>query len=385
MMQSATKAEVDQAIAELHHTGIPEAHRSNGYCLVDTTGLHLPPKLVLALARRVSPNKFSGGRTTNSILEKLGYTIKRCSCGGDGTVRHGKWKLSWRVPYKEGSTKIGRIIVDYRYKSEQAGEVLDAVMHKWPAEYQTEYLIACGGFIEAEWPRGIELNSSLDVRNPPGPLIAELIERAKTAALRVLTPARCQSLSNVKYLSFGVDFYTDLDSSDDCPEDISKPHIEFVGMLDLKSGEWTAWTGKFYPVPNQERHLLRVTDVNSHFKCVGEDRVMLLGCNDLTIWNLHGAANRKPGTNRSEWCETMTGEAEKFRPTVVLHHPHRTHSALVWAQAWVNLKRKLPTVQGWSSAIRFSTLDYRKPQRSLDSVLRATHGSDTLDVVVSRV
>jgi hypothetical protein len=381
-MVQPRKTDVERAITELRHIGVPKEHRSGGYCLIETTGLHLPPKLVLSKAIGAKPDKFSGGKPTNSRLEKLGYRIEKCSCGGEGAVRSGNWKLSWRVPVDKGMAKIGRIIVDHAYKSEHAPEILDAVANTWPKGHRTKYLIGCGGFILAEWPKAVQVD---EIENAPQSAIDALADLAKVAASQILTLDRRQSLAqHFDYFSLGVDFYTDLDRSAACPEDLAKPHVEFVGMLNLRSGKWTAWTGKFYPVPNQQRQLLRVTDLKSHFTSAGKDRVLLLGCNDLTMWNTHGAANLKRGSLRDKWRREMMGVAVAAKPTVVLHHPHRTQSARVWCQSWAELNRKLPTVADWASALRFSTLDCRKPTRSLESVLKATRGSDTLDVVVTR-
>jgi len=79
-----------EAIRQICQDGIPPRRRSRVYCLV-TEGGHLPPKYVITLAHEAATgkvlrsNRFSGGAESNDFLERLGFRIVECGCGG--TVR----------------------------------------------------------------------------------------------------------------------------------------------------------------------------------------------------------------------------------------------------------------------------------------------------------
>lgn len=78
---------VARAIRLIHRDGIPSRRKSRGYCLVTERG-HLPPKYTVALAHRMatgeflSSNRFSGGPESNDFLDRLGFRVIPCTCGG---------------------------------------------------------------------------------------------------------------------------------------------------------------------------------------------------------------------------------------------------------------------------------------------------------------
>ena len=82
-----SSSHVVQAIRCIHNDGIPSRRKSRGYCLVTDRG-HLPPKYTIALAHRLatgeflSSNLFSGGVESNNFLERLGFRVDECTCGG---------------------------------------------------------------------------------------------------------------------------------------------------------------------------------------------------------------------------------------------------------------------------------------------------------------
>ena len=58
-----------------------------------------------------------------------------------------------------------------------------------------------------------------------------------------------------------------------------------VCLIDLKNYEFH-WTGKSYPIPNQEKELVRIVNLKSHFLILEDiGKVMILGCHDLNIFN----------------------------------------------------------------------------------------------------
>ena len=85
-----SRTHISEAIQRILRDGIPPQRRSRGYCLV-AEGPHLPPKYVIALAHRaatgefLSSNRFNGGAESNDYLERRGFHVVECGCGG--TVR----------------------------------------------------------------------------------------------------------------------------------------------------------------------------------------------------------------------------------------------------------------------------------------------------------
>ena len=102
-----SKTHIAQAIRRIHRVGIPSRRKSRGYCLVTDTG-HLPPKYTIALAHRaatgefLSSNRFSGGDESNDFLERLGFCVLECNCGG--TVRGSGGASNTRKPKRSRRT-----------------------------------------------------------------------------------------------------------------------------------------------------------------------------------------------------------------------------------------------------------------------------------------
>ncbi len=85
-----SKKNIDVALGTILREGVPPPRRSRDYCVL-MDGNHFPPKYTIALAHRVatgeflSSDRFSGGREANDFLERRGFDVVQCGCGG---VRH---------------------------------------------------------------------------------------------------------------------------------------------------------------------------------------------------------------------------------------------------------------------------------------------------------
>ena len=85
-----TKKNIDAALTRILRAGVPSQRRGRQYCLV-VDGEHFPPKYTIALAHRIATgeflnsDRFSGGRESNDFLERRGFEVVKCGCGG---VRH---------------------------------------------------------------------------------------------------------------------------------------------------------------------------------------------------------------------------------------------------------------------------------------------------------
>ena len=78
----------------------------------------------------------------------------------------------------------------------------------------------------------------------------------------------------------------------------------------------------------------------------------------------------------------MAEATARFRPTVVLQHPHSTDSANIWRMPWACLARDYPSVRTYASGIGY--FNWNGPARQpLREVLAGTRSeSGVSDVVV---
>jgi hypothetical protein len=89
IVSTITADHVRQAMAEIEKHGIPPNRKSTKWCVQDE-GHRYPPKYVLAIAAKLAagsqlpPSAHNGGKQTNRILEKLGFTVISCRDGGNG-------------------------------------------------------------------------------------------------------------------------------------------------------------------------------------------------------------------------------------------------------------------------------------------------------------
>jgi hypothetical protein len=128
---------------------------------------------------------------------------------------------------------------------------------------------------------------------------------------------------------------------------------ELVAVFDIASRKLVRWTGKSYPTPSQERSLVQVVDLDSHFLEVAGERVLVLGCHDLNMFSPRGYANQSPGGARRARCEEMRRKVARFRPTVVLQHPHSTDTPNIWRLPWLSLVNAAPSIRVWTSGIAY--------------------------------
>ena len=180
------------------------------------------------------------------------------------------------------------------------------------------------------------------------------------------------------YFSVGIDTEKMKISSTD--NYIREDHAELVYLINLKSGE-IHFTGKSYPTPNQQKGLLRITDLPSHFVNIDGEKAMVLGCHDLTIFNPRSDATASGW--RLETKQEFKELAKQNTPSVVLHHPHTTVKRMTWLHAWNGLLAHLPSVRSYVGTGCYSFRDKNGSNRDpLDDVLNATKSPDTADIIV---
>ena len=136
------------------------------------------------------------------------------------------------------------------------------------------------------------------------------------------------------------------------------PHpVELVAVVDVVAGKVIRWTGKSYPTSSQEQDLVQVTDLRSHLLELAGERVLVLGCHDLNMWSPRSRANQAQGSRRNIRCTSMIELAAKFKPTIVLQHPHTTDTVRIWSVAWSGIRQSLPSVAHYASGIAYYNRD----------------------------
>jgi hypothetical protein len=216
-------------------------------------------------------------------------------------------------------------------RNRRAKAVLANVLKSWPPGLRTPYLITAGGFLSFKWPRKVTV---ADPSKPDPKDIQLLTEAAEKACRDFLTPTLRRRLAKVAdYITLGAD------SERKADDDGKRRTAEFVLLFDLHSSR--VWiTGKSYPGV-QERLLVRMNDLSRNFVRISGDRVLLLGCHDLNMFSNRAFRNCDKDGWRAKRMKQIRKMTLRFRPNVVLQHPHRTQSPHAWGTALGGLKHLL--------------------------------------------
>lgn len=378
MLAPIHRKDVDAALARIDKDGVPKRRGSTGYCLV-ANGRHYPPKLAIGYAsehrtgKRLPPSAYSGGEETNSRLRALGFMVEECDCGGDSGVGG-----------SDEDPAIARIVIASHPITEVLGdaagirtarEILKRSFQNWPTAVKTRYLITPGGFLTlAKYPDSASDEAGWTSTKKNFQFAAK---RADEILERVLTPdLRRAASSHVEVLTLGIDLDSDPYSA------------QLVAFVDLARPDQIRWTGKSYPTQGYEEHKLQLAvDLKTHCVRFKDDRVLVLGCHDLNMFSKRVEANVGRGSRRAMRVADMNKVASAFRPTVVLHHPHRTDSARIWQTAWGGIAELGQSK--WKNSLRCfaSGIGYYpdgKPVRQTLSKVRAgtcSKGDRTLDFI----
>jgi hypothetical protein len=287
---------------------------------------------------------------------------------------------------------LARIIIagDWEGKPEDARRLLEEVCGYWPKDKKAKFLITCGGFMQFDWPRSVSKKEIGSNRNPNAESMDVLAREAKKCAEYVLGDGLSEKLRGfTNYITLGIDSYKEKIST--TKNFIGEPHVELVFLIDLRNNRYY-WTGKSYPTTGQEKGLVRIADLRSHFfDLEGAGKIMILGCHDLTIFN-----NRnweKTGKWRKGIKEEFRALAKKEGPSIVFQHPHTSDCINVWSPAWHTLRQLIGNVGKYASAGRWPHIDYHaynkgkkkgEPHCMLEDVLEKTKIGSSIDFIVHR-
>ncbi len=424
-----TRDDVDDAINHVRSFGIPKKRGSTKFCLVAGSD-HLPPKYIVALAARPSlgrelePSEFSGGPQTNQLLKELGFKVRACNCGGEiasGVMRpprptpkkstakrlntpsrasgpteapsllKGKGVLSnlkraassllvgkpqdGRAGKQSASvnTAIVRVVTSGPppLAANAAEQALLRAFQQWPRGVRARFAITPGGFVEEQWPSDLQIPVSWQSRRQDLGRVTAIAERClkRVVTDRVWKAAR----GHVDVLTVGIDVWAGPNNA----------IAELVAVYNVQARQLVRWTGKSYPTPAQVNNLFQVTDLDSHFLELAGERVLVLGCHDLAMYDPRGQANASKGGEKKRRSRDFHQRAARFCPTVVLQHPHSTDSVKTWRNSWKRLRDELPSVRSWGAGIAHYREGAGRPVRDrLEDVLAATASGDVQDIVL---
>ncbi len=238
--------------------------------------------------------------------------------------------------------------------------LFDVLTNHWPQGLFLKFLVTPGGFVHAPFPT--TWNGGVGWSSRPGDL-ESLQNNADKVLWRILTERVLKAAHRkVEVLTIGIDV-----RNSNRPE-----RAELVAAYELASRR-IFWTGKSYPTPYEERHVVQVADLKTHLLQLAGERVLVLGCHDLNMFSPRARAKQVRGSARWKRCQEMARLVGPFNPTIVLHHPHSTDSPNVWRTAWNGVIRDFPGLKAWASGIAyFNWSGY--PRGDLHKVLRATQG-----------
>ena len=228
---------------------------------------------------------------------------------------------------------------------------------------EIQFLTTPGGFVFISFPTKWEGASGWSSKPEDFEVLTQL---AALYVKQIISPRIVEAARNkVKYLTLSLD----LRSSN------TPLHAELIALIDLASGNILNWTGKSYPTMDQEKSLIHITNLKSHLTEVDGEKLLILGCHDLNIYNNRARTNQKVGGSRHQRCQAMLKLFDTFQPTIILQHPHATDTWKTWIQGWKEVSRRYPQA-AWASAIAYaSPFKAREP---LIDVLSKTHHEEKL-------
>ncbi len=378
------KEHVIKAIKEFENSFVKYPKARNTFLLFN--GKTYPAKHIRWLAykiankREISKEEFAGGLETVNFFIKLGFKVKY---KGDVITASSNERTDKKIETEETiNKKITRLVITENYYDDEnllnellflrgiiaVAEVLEIVHGK------TDYLITPGGSIIFKFPKNlfykkfdINLVSQIDIKK-----IVKTAENCITETFEnLINKTTYETIKKtINYITFGIDGYN-----------FYQQAIELVAIFDVKQKKVIHWTGKFYPTESQKNNLIVYPDLDTHFIKLNNEKVMVLGCHDLKVFDNRAYTNAKEGGWKKTIATEFRKKAKNFAPEVVLHHPHTTDTYRIWNSSWATLEKILPSVKHYASAINY-TNPSGEIRGELEDVLKKTSKSDIFDFVL---
>jgi hypothetical protein len=245
--------------------------------------------------------------------------------------------------------------------------LLAVFQRQWPDGMRTKFLLLPGGFLRVPWPTEWSGRCGWDSSDAD----LDRLTKAALSGAKQLLSQRVLRLATTRAGSvvFGVDVG---------PDAITGAYAEMVVAFDLAEKRYVV-TGKSLPRSDQ-RKLVRIVDVQTHFSILAGERVLLLGCHDLNLFSPRGRGKQLKRGNLQALRDVVDSKLRTFSPTVVLQLPHGTDTPRTWSAAWNALRKMAPSIRSWASGISYYRVgSVRRRRASLDVVLRLTSSADCVD------
>lgn len=268
------------------------------------------------------------------------------------------------------SHKIARIIVNGNPSEREHKKLLDKFISKNKGKHY-EFVITPGGFLLFWFPEILD-NVEIDIDEIGEnelKLLQQEAEKKIEGFFDKFKESEFQKLKQIAdYITIGIDGWNRKESR----------NIELIAIYDLKKEIIIRWTGKFYPTERQKRRLIKINNLNSHFIELNKQKVVILGCHDLHVYNPRGQSIAKLEGYKNKIAYKFRSKNKKFKPDVILQHPHTTDTPYSWKSSWNVIEKELPSVKHFASAIKYDNGN-EEPRRKLEYVLEKTKKGDVID------
>ncbi len=240
---------------------------------------------------------------------------------------------------------------------EEVKKLLEKVYKLWPKDKKTKFLVTCGSFIQFDWPESLIHYNIQELKKNRSETLKILVEEAKKCIDKVINDdMKIKFKELTDYITLGIDSYKAVISKKN--NILSEPHVELVFLIDLKNNI-DYWTGKSYPNTNQEKNLIEIEDLNSHFFDLSDvGNLMILGCHDLTLFNKRNWRNT--GEVKKQKKTSFRKLAGYKKPSCIIHHPHHIKTKRTWAIGWNKMKKTLPSLKRMISTSKYHEIDRSK-------------------------
>lgn len=232
-----------------------------------------------------------------------------------------------------------------------------------------EFILTPGGFLTFDFPESLQYD--LDIVKAESQSVSILQKEANSVIVtffKSLDPATFKKLKETAdYFTIGIDGFN--------PTNYQL--IELVGIFDLHKEKVVNWTGKFYPTEGQKRDLIKINDLNTHFVELNNQKIVILGCHDLNVFSPRGQATANPDGWKKQLADSFKAQCKKFKPEIILQHPHSTDTPNIWNLAWRTVEKELPYVKHFASGIKYYNRNGVRGE--IDKVLEKTKKGDVTD------
>lgn len=266
--------------------------------------------------------------------------------------------------------KIARLVVEKNPSERKLKRLLNKFISK-NIDKHFEFVITPGGFLSFWFPEALDdIKIDVDdINEKELKLLEDEAEQVIEKFFEELKNSNFQKLKKIAdYITIGIDGINSTESR----------HIELIGIYSLKKAKVIRWTGKFYPTERQKRRLIKFNNLDSHFIELNNQKVVVLGCHDLHVYSSRGQSIANVEGYKKKIANRFRSKNKKFKPDIILQHPHTTDTPNSWRNSWNVIEKELPSVKHFASAIKYYNWG-EECRRELDYVLERTKKGDVID------